>query len=488
MRGETPRSPSGPPGEPLGAPGFVQRYTPHQARSAGHLPPQGGKEVTVHPPQPMAARYGLFVLFVVALFNYIDRSIVSILQAPIKHDLHLSDTQLGMITGLSFALVYTTLAIPIARLADVTVRKRLIAVALAIWSGMTAISGLATSFLMLVGFRLGVAFGEAGCVPASHSMISDYYPRSRRASALALWGLSSPAGVMIGFFAGGWLTQALNWRQAFLIVGGLGVVLAPLVLTMREPRRGQSDPAALARAEAIPLAEVIATLWGSKSFRWLAVGGALNAYVQLSLQNWDAPFFARVHHMAIRDIGLYLALMFGLGGGLGQMVGGYVADRLGRRDRRWYLWLPALACLALAPAGAAQLLARSAATSVALGFVPAALIMVYFAPVVAVAQSLVAAPMRAFTTATLALVVNLVGLGLGPLATGAISDLLTIRFGLGPDGLRYAMLSSLIAAPVAAFCFWRASRWVLRELPEDPLAAVISSTGSSRPPSVANRP
>ncbi|HEY2661288.1 MAG TPA: MFS transporter [Caulobacteraceae bacterium] len=437
---------------------------------------------------PGAARYGLFVLFVVALFNYIDRSIVSVLQVPIKHDLHLSDTQLGAITGLSFALVYTTLAIPIARLADVTVRKRLIAVALAIWSGMTALSGLATGFLMLVGFRLGVAFGEAGCVPATHSMISDYYPRSRRASALALWGLSSPAGVMIGFFSGGWLTQALNWRLAFLIVGGLGVALAPLVLTMREPRRGQSDPAILAKAEPIPLPVVIATLWRLKSFRWLAVGGALTAYVQLSMQTWDAPFFARVHHMPIRDVAFYLALMFGLGGGAGQMAGGYVADLLGRRDRRWYLWLPGLAGLALIPAAAAQLLAPSAMASVWFGFGPAVLTMVYFAPIVAVAQSLVAAPMRAFTTATLVLVVNLIGLGLGPLFTGAISDLLTSRYGLGADGLRYAMLSALVCAPAAAFAFWRSAKWVMQELPEDLGAAVASSTESSRRSSAASRP
>ena len=237
------------------------------------------------------ARFGLAMLFVVALFNYIDRSIISILQEPLKADLHLSDTQLGALTGLSFALLYTTLALPIARLADRVNRKRLIAAALAIWSTATGCCGLANSFGVLVLFRMGVAFGEAGVVPASHSMISDYFPPRKRGTALALWGLSNPFGTMLGFAAGGWITAAMSWRQAFLVFGVLGVALAPVVLLMKEPRRGGTDPVQpLDEAEGpLPFGEVVARLWRLRAFRCLARGGGAPANGPWQTSNRDAP-------------------------------------------------------------------------------------------------------------------------------------------------------------------------------------------------------
>ena len=407
------------------------------------------------------SRYGLAILFLVALFNYIDRSIIAILQEPLKADLHLSDTQLGALTGLSFALLYTTLALPIARLADVWNRKRLIAVALAIWSAATAACGLANSFGTLVALRMGVAFGEAGCVPASHSMIADYFPVRQRATALALWGLSNPFGTMLGFAAGGWLTQALSWREAFLAFGIAGLVLAPLVLTAREPVRGAFDEHRDAR-QRVPLREALSLLWRLKAFRFLAAGGAAHAFVVFAANNWNAPFYGRVHGMPIGQVALFLALAIGLGGGLGQFVGGDLADRLGRRDRRWYMWLPALASALLIPVSLGVYLLHDVRASMAFGVVQMVLLNVWFAPIVATAQMLVASQMRALTSAMLVLIVNILGLSLGPLLTGMISDALQPT--LGAESLRYAILASQVMGVVAALCFFRSGQHLTREL------------------------
>ncbi|MCE3288355.1 MAG: transporter [Caulobacter sp.] len=428
--------------------------------------------------QPVSrhAWIGLSMLFVVALFNYIDRSIISILQVPLKTDLNLSDTQMGALTGLSFALLYTTMALPVARLADTVNRKRLIAAALAIWSAATACCGLANNFATLVAFRMGVAFGEAGCVPASHSMIADYFPLKQRGTALALWGLSSPLGIMLGFGAGGWLVTAMSWREAFLIFGIAGLVLAPFILLVREPKRGQFDQhvvadgetmeSAVAAQEAldakVPLRAALATLWNSKAFRYLALAGATHAFVQFTAHNWNAPFYVRVHQMPIGEVAFYLAVAFGLAGAVGQFAGGMLIDRLGRKDKRWYMWVPALSSLLLAPVSLAQDFAPSAQVSMAIGLVAAVLIQAYFAPIVATAQLLVLPRMRAFTSAMLVLIVNILGLGFGPLITGAISDLLTPTF--GQEALRYAMSSTLFMAVIAGLLFARSAHHLRKEL------------------------
>jgi MFS family permease len=412
--------------------------------------------------QPLRySRYGLAMLFLVALFNYIDRSIIAILQEPLKADLKLSDTQLGALTGLSFALLYTTLALPIARLADVWNRKRLIAVALAIWSTATAACGLANGFGTLVALRMGVAFGEAGCVPASHSMIADYFPLRQRATALAIWGLSNPFGTMLGFAAGGWITQAMSWREAFLVFGIAGLVLAPLVLTAREPVRGTFDEHKDARLR-VPLKEALSRLWSLKAFRFLAAGGAAHAFVVFAAHNWNAPFYGRVHGMPIGQVALFLALAIGLGGGLGQFVGGNLCDRLGRRDRRWYMWLPALASALLIPVSLAVYLVDDTRVSMAFGVVQMVLLNIWFAPIVATAQMLVPSQMRAFTSAMLVLIVNILGLSLGPLLTGMISDALQPT--LGAQSLRYAILASQVMSVVAALCFFRSGQHLVREL------------------------
>jgi len=408
-------------------------------------------------------RYALGVLMVVAVFNYIDRQALSILQVPIKQELGLSDTQLGALTGLAFALLYSTLALPIARLADRRSRKLIIAAALAIWSLMTAGCGLATGFVTLVIFRLGVAFGEAGCVPPTHSLIADYYPREQRARALAIWTLSLPIGVMLGFLAGGWLEERFGWRGAFLVLGIIGLAIVPLVLaTLREPLRGAQDAAPPAAQPS--LRESIRTLWRLRAFRHATWAGALLAYTLHATLNWNAPFYSRVHGMGIGEIGTYLALVLGIGGGLGIYLGGILADSLGRRDARAYMWVPAAAAFGVLPFVPLQYLSDDVRLSLIIGVVPALLLNSYFPSLVATSQSLVPANLRAFTSAVLVLVVNIVGMGLGPFVTGMISDAVSSATGDVQSGLRYALLTVCVPALWAGWHFLRAARWLPQEL------------------------
>ncbi|CAN7605300.1 spinster family MFS transporter [Duganella sp. LjRoot269] len=410
-------------------------------------------------------RYVLFLLFLVSVLSYIDRTILSILQVPIKSDLGLSDAQLGALTGLSFALFYATLALPIARLADRANRSRLVAGSLAIWSGMTALTGLASSFAGLVLFRIGVAVGEAGSIPATHSIIADIYPPKTRATALAFWGLSLPAGLMLGFSCAGALEQAVGWRAAFAIIGGAGLLLAPLVLlTMREPQRGRYDPPKLADAVAPTVAQALRHLWQLRAFRYLTAAGAFHAFAWYSVNAWSAPFYVRVHGMTLSQVSFYLAVLNGVGSAVGMYLGGRLSDYFGQRDPRGRLRVVAVALLIMVPAALAQYLVESLTLSLTMAAISLTMMLVYYGPVIAVAQMLVPASMRAFTSAVLMLVLNLFGLGLGPLATGMVSDFFVAHFGMASDSLRYALSIAVLFSLVAAGLFWRAASLLPREM------------------------
>ena len=416
-------------------------------------------------PAPWRKWYVLGVLILIGLFNYIDRQSLAILQIPIKRDLGLSDTQLGALTGLAFAFLYTSMALPIARLADRSNRTILIAIALGVWSLMTAASGLAVGMITLVITRMGVAFGEAGCAPTSHSLISDYFPRAQRATAIGMWTLTFPIGTMLGFVAGGWLTTAFGWREAFAVLGLSGLVLVPLVLlTVREPKRGAMDVAAVA-VEQPSWIDSIRTLWSLRAFRHATFAGALVDYTLYATLNWNAPFYNRVFGLSMTEIATHMALLSGLGGGLGVYLGGALVDRLGRRDARWYMWVPAIAALAAVPVMVIQYFTALPQLSLLAGFIPALCLSSFLAPLVATGQMLVPATLRAFTSAVLALVVNIVGLGLGPLVTGMLSDLLIAHYGLGNDSLRYAITASAVAALWGAAHFLRAATFIRNELP-----------------------
>ena len=417
----------------------------------------------------LSIRYGWFalaVLFVVALFNYIDRTILSIMQVAIKKDLGLSDTQLGMLTGLAFALFYSTLALPVARLTDRVSRKWVLTGALAIWTSMTALSSLAGNFAVLLVCRMGVAVGEAGCVPSTHSLLSDYFPRNRRALAMGLWGASLPLGSMLGVALGGQLTAMVGWRRTFLLVGLSGLLLVPVMLLLKEPARGRFDGAETdgAGGERRSVGAALRHLWSLRAFRYLAIGEAIQAYVQNAQISWNGPFYARSHHLSLAVIGGTLSLIIGFGGAFGAFAGGAAATRLARRDLRWLMLVPAIAAFLTAPFTLLQYLWPTPALSFAYAIVPAVMVNVYLAPGNAVAQSIVPASMRAFTASVFLLGASIGGSALGPTITGVLSDLFTAKFGLGVEGLRYALLTTALPAVVASAFFFRSSVHLASEM------------------------
>ncbi|MDR7156735.1 putative MFS family arabinose efflux permease [Sphingobium xenophagum] len=405
----------------------------------------------------------LVMLGLVSMFNYIDRTVLSVLQEPIKQELGLSDGQLGLLTGLAFALFYATLSLPIARLADRFNRRNIIAASLATWSGMTALSGLATGFGSLVAFRIGVALGEAGSVPASHSIIADYYPPEKRVTALALWGLALPAGIMLGYASGGWIAAALGWRLAFGVIGIAGLALAPLVLFLvKEPvRTGSAGPN---QAEPPPpFGEAIRFLWRLRTYRYMLIGTTLHAFAQYAMMSWSAPFYMRVHHMPLADVASWLAIMNGLGGGIGIYLGGRLSDAAGSRNPAGRVWVSAVAMVLMVPAAMVQFLIPSLAASLAFGFIATMLMFFYYGPIIGVPQSIVPPRIRALTSAVTLLIFNLFGLGLGPAVTGFLSDYLAAG-GLPDTSLRYALATVVLFSLAGAGSIAWASRYYRAEL------------------------
>ena len=418
-------------------------------------------------------RLALLALFLVSAFNYVDRTIVSLLQIPIKTELGLSDAQLGALTGLAFALFYATLSLPIARLADRISRRWIIVVSLALWSAMTALCGAATSFAMLVILRIGVAIGEAGSVPSSVSIIADYYPPERRATAMSTWGLALPAGLMMGYGGTGWLAELLGWRITFAVVGCAGLVLAPIVLALiAEPRRGRFEAGSLAPAPAPPLFASLGILWRTRAFRYVVAAGMLHGFSQYSMMTWNAPFFARTHALPLGTVALLMALLSGGAGAIGMFTSGWLTDRLATRDARWRVWIMAAVVGITVPVALLQYLTRSTPVAIGCATIAAATMIAYYGPILAATQSATPPTMRAFGNAVLLLCFNLFGLGLGPWVTGLLSDALVPY--AGADALRFALAIVLLPSAIATMLFLYAARFFT---PEGQVREVFDGVG-----------
>ncbi|TCO77695.1 spinster family MFS transporter [Chromatocurvus halotolerans] len=402
-------------------------------------------------------RYVLTILVIAYTFNFIDRQILGILVEPIRLELGVGDTAMGLLTGLAFAVFYTLMGIPIARYADRANRRNLIAAAVGIWSLFTAAQGLAQNYWQLLAYRVGVGVGEAGCSPPAHSMLSDYYPANQRATALGIYSLGIPVGILFGFFVGGWMNEWFGWRVAFLVVGIPGIVLALVIrFTVREPERGMSEQRANADPDADQpaIGAVFRYLLGRRSFIHMALGGGISAFVGYGLISWSAAFLARSHGLSSGEIGTWLGLIFGIPGGIGIVLGGRLADHLGERDTRWYLWVVAVALLIAVPAGVGVFLSDSVSAALLFLIIPVILGNFYQATTFAQTQTLVGLRMRSVAAAILLFVINIVGLAFGPSVVGVLSDMLAPHYGL--ESLRWALLICSMANLWAAFHYWRA--------------------------------
>ncbi len=412
-------------------------------------------------------KYVLYVLTGVYIFNFIDRQILVILQESIKADLGLSDTQLGLLTGLAFALFYVTLGIPIARLADNTNRKKIIAVSLAVWSAMTVVSGRALNFTQLLLARIGVGIGEAGASPAAHSMISDYFPANRRATALAVYSMGIYIGILLGYLFGGWLDEFFGWRTALMVLGLPGVLYAVFFyFTVKEPPRGYAENLSTSDAANYSLGQVFGLLMSRKAFLCLALGAGIHCFSVYGVGNWLPSFLARLHGMERGEIGTWLAIGSGGGGALGVWLGGYLTDKYGQESRRMYLIIPTIAIIASLPLLALMLATTNKYVVVVGNIVVKTLWSFYLAPCIAMAHGMVGLRMRALASAVFYLFLNLIGLGLGPLFIGMTSDYLTPEY--GQEGLRWALTLGLLTSSIAAVLFWRASVYLERDLDAAP--------------------
>jgi MFS family permease len=408
--------------------------------------------------------YVLAVLVLVYTFNFIDRQIVGILAVPIKTELHLSDSQLGMMGGLAFALFYTLLGIPIARLADRVSRTGIMTAALALWSLMTAVCGLTQNFAQLFLARVGVGVGEAGGVAPAYSLICDYFPSKERARALSVYSFGIPIGSAVGIALGGFITSLMSWRMAFLIVGLAGLLITPLLkLTVREPLRGAFDRSRLPPGDrSIPagssssLLEVMALLARKPSFWGLSLGAASASMMGYGLFFWAPSFLVRSFHLSLLHASLGYGGLVLLGGLFGIWFGGVLADRYGEKRRAMYAFVPAVAFLATIPFYVIGVLSTTLWISFLVLLVPTALGLVWLGPVLAAIQHLVPAHMRATASALFLFINNLIGIGLGTTLIGVVSDTMRVRF--GAESLRYAILGGTGFYLVAAALFFFAGR------------------------------
>lgn len=408
--------------------------------------------------RPSNPKLVLAMLLIVYVFNFVDRQILSILAAPIQAELKLDDAQMGLLGGVAFALLYSTLGVPLAWIADRSSRSWVITISLLLWSGFTALCGTAHGFWQLFLSRLGVGIGEAGGVAPSYAVIGDYFPSHRRALALSIYSLGIPLGSAVGVLAGGYIAARVDWRTAFLVVGIAGLVIAPLFkLTVRDkvavPRPGAG--------ETLRFGAVVGILAAKPSFWFLSFGAAMSSMMGYGLAFWMPSLLQRSFGLNLVESSHFLGGLMLTGGVAGVLLGGALGGRLGARDRAFFAWVPALAFAIGVPLYAAGIFSGDPRLAFVLFLIPSALAYIWLGPVITAVQNLVAPPERATASALFLLINNLIGLGGGIYALGAISKALVPVY--GAEALRYSMLYSLALYAVSALLMGLAGAWLRRD-------------------------
>ncbi|MFP5449508.1 MAG: spinster family MFS transporter [Alphaproteobacteria bacterium] len=442
--------------------------------------PATGEPEGITPLAKPVRTYALSLLLGIYTINFLDRQVVNILAEPIKQDLGLADWQLGLMSGLAFALFYTVLGIPIARLAERGNRPLIIGSAVAVWSGFTALCGVAQNFIQLILFRIGVGVGEAGCTPPAHSLISDYVPKEQRSTALAFYSMGTPIGGLLGLIFGGLIADAYGWRTAFFVAGVPGILFAILaIFTLPEPRKELARRTNKIQASSATFPETMKFLKGRKTFWYISFAAAIKAFIGYGHAPFTASFFLRNYPDQVQSLastvgatvgynlqsigflGLALGLMSGTAGALGSWLGGFIADKFAARDLRAQMVAPALASLITIPIYIAAVTIGSVPLALLLLTVNGLLGTIWYGPVYGTAQSIVPPHMRATTSAILLFIINLIGLGLGPLAVGLISDYFAVGMNMGSaEGIRWALIVSSSFGLIAFYCFWRATQTI----------------------------
>ncbi len=423
------------------------------------------------PPSPYAW-YVLAMMFLVTALNVADRNILQVLLQPIKEEFEVSDTAMGLLVGTGFAVVHIFASLLIARWADRGVRRSIIAGGLLVWSGLTLLSGLTRSYWQLLVARVGVSAAEgAGSAPA-HSLLCDYFPLDMRARAMAIFGMGGIAGMGLGLALGGTIAEFYGWRSAFFVLGLPGVLLAVAVrLGVREPKRGSMDET-VAPETAPPTREVLRFLLGRRSFVHMVLGAGYHAFAGMGAGAFNIAYLMRIHGMTIGEASRIFVLVGPLLGAISAFGGGYLADALGRRDVRWYMWIPAFSALlalpfsvafVLWPAGSTIVLGEQVLPLALIVIIPASLLGgMWNGPTLAMTQSIAPPHMRSFASALTTGTYNLIGMGLGPLAVGIISDALHPR--LGADAIRYGLLVVGLTHLLGAMHHMFAARHLVRDL------------------------
>ncbi len=405
--------------------------------------------------------YTLFMLVLVFTSSHVDRQIMGILGQPIKESLLITDTQLGLLTGIMFAVFYATLGMPMAMWADRNNRRNLISFSVFLWSLMTALCAAATNFMQLLLLRIGVGVGEAGSNPPSHSMIADLYPPEKRSTAMAIFGTGINWGILIGFLVGGWINEWYGWRTAFVVVGLPGIFLAILVrYTVKEPPRGYSEE--LKQETPAPAFREVATfIWRSAVLRHIIAAGALVSFAGYASVIWVPIYLVRIHGMGTGEVGSYLALLIGVGGAIGIYLGGRIADFMAaKRGQQWLPWVVAVSSLITLPMLYLTFMATTPMGAIAAYALPAMLGTLYVAPGFALIQNSTPLEMRSVAAAINLFITNIIGLGLGPFTVGFFSDVFSSTH--GEDGLRWGLATTILILLWGVFHYWRCGVMIKR--------------------------